>query len=159
MISYNILTSQVFLVLIIAITCHGIHLCLNHPCCSPDIFLFHVVLTFSEMGVMFGTMDHYELRQVYMLSKTYRIAVLTFSICPLKCHITAAARALFCVNFPSGQCSPFQMKILHLMGQYCIVGSTKSLIYFLFSLFTACCVCITTNFKLPSIYCLLCYVT
>jgi hypothetical protein len=50
---------------------------------------------------------------------------LSFSICSLKCHVTAAARALFCLNAPSGQWFPFQTKRLHLMGQYCIVGSTK----------------------------------
>jgi hypothetical protein len=57
----------------------------NHPHCSPVIFLFPVVLTFSKMRVIFGTMDRYALRQVYLLSKTYRITVLTFSISPLKC--------------------------------------------------------------------------
>ena len=59
---------------------------------------------------------------VNVLSKRYRIAVLTFSVCPLKCHVTASARTLFCLNATSGQCFPFQMKRLHLMGQYCIVG-------------------------------------
>jgi hypothetical protein len=57
---------------------YSIHFCLNHSYRSPVIFLFPVVLTFSKMHVMFGTMDCYALRHFYMLSKTYRIAVLTF---------------------------------------------------------------------------------
>lgn len=84
-----------------------------------------MVLTFSKMHVTFGTVDHLELHQVCLLSKRYRIALLTFNICPLNamfllwpehCSVKCPCRTVFTL---------LDEATVHLMGQYCTVDLLK----------------------------------